>query len=1177
MPLSITLSEDALKTTTKIAIGFGAAVLLVLLLVLVLFSTFRQNENAVAWQKHTLVVIGAADDLLSSLKDAETGQRGYLATGDEVFLEPYLVAQDRIAPQLAALRRLTQDNPVQQQRLDVMASLLSARLALLAQSIALGRDQHREAALEIMRSGRGKKLMDELRVQTRDLTRMEEDLLAQREAQYQTSAHRLMVLIVVTGLAVVLVSLVSSWLTYRESRRRITIQEQTNQELEQRVRERTESLQLERDKLAAIFDNASMGLVLTDAQGGDITMNPAALKFHGFDSLEDMKLRVEDYANDWELRTADGRVMPYEEWPLVRAIHGDYINDFEIGYRRLKDGHQKVCNLTSIPVRNSRGEVIYIVITLFDITERKQAELEIIKLNAELEQRVAERTAQLNASSTRIQTILDTIADGILTINQSGIVETINPAAERLFGYAAAEVIGHNVKMLMPEPHRSQHDGYIEHYLTTDEARVIGIGREVTGQRKDGSPFAMYLAVNEMLLDGQRHFTGIVHDITERKQMVETLQKSSERLRLALDAANQAWFDLDVQTGAVHVSPEYVRLIGFDHEDFQSTLQNWFDNMHPDDREAVRATYQACLNSGEPGAMEYRRRNKSGAWQWMYSVGRVVEWDDAHKPVQMIGIHMDISERKLAEQALLAAKEQAELANRAKDSFLATMSHEIRTPLTGMLGMLEVLSLTPLDHDQSETLKTVWDSSRSLLRIVNDILDWSKIEEGKLELSPQSTSIPSMLQEVVNTYSRVASSKSLFLSQHADHRLSAAHLVDALRLSQVLNNFVSNALKFTRHGEIELRAELLEQLDSGERVRFSVKDTGIGIAPEVQQHLFQRYMQESAETARMYGGTGLGLSICRRLVELLDGQLELVSTPGQGSTFSVTVVLPVSAAPGETIATVAPDVAPRKIEPLFDPGADAPLVLAVDDHPTNRDLLARQIRLLGLRAETAENGKVALSLWREGRFALVITDCHMPEMDGYAFAREIRRIEAGDNLPHTPLIAWTANALPQEEALCRDAGMDALLVKPANLTQLKTMLAAWLPHVVADRSQTAPATPHARQDASCPIDYAELGQVVSDRAEQIQVLRDFQAHIRADRLKLRELLEQGDHASAERSAHRMKGSSGMVGATELAHACAALEQAAHADDIAAARAAMVVLEAAFGRLETYLAGLSVAH
>ncbi|MBI3188832.1 MAG: PAS domain S-box protein, partial [Gammaproteobacteria bacterium] len=358
----------------------------------------------------------------------------------------------------------------------------------------------------------------------------------------------------------------------------------------------------------------------------------------------------------------------------------------------------------------------------------------------------------LNDSATRIQTILNTVADGIITINQHGIVEMFNPAAEHLFGYAASEVIGQNVKMLMPEPYHSQHDGYLQHYLTTGEVRILGTSREVVGLRRDGSTFPMYLAINNMKLGEQYYFTGVVHDLSASKQ---------------------------------------------------------------------------------------------------------------------------------AEKLLQLAKEKAELANRAKDSFLATMSHEIRTPLTGMLGMLEVLSLTPLNHDQEETLRAAWDSSRSLLRIVSDILDWSKIEAGKLHLAPLSTSIPQLLQEVINTYSRVASAKSLVLRQIVDARLSRAHIVDGLRLSQVLNNFISNAIKFTHSGEIELRAELLDQVESGERIRFSVKDTGIGIARDAQHRLFRRYQQESMDTARRFGGTGLGLAICQSLVDLMDGQIDLVSVPGE--------------------------------------------------------------------------------------------------------------------------------------------------------------------------------------------------------------------------------------------------------------------------------------------------------
>lgn len=205
------------------------------------------------------------------------------------------------------------------------------------------------------------------------------------------------------------------------------------------------------------------------------------------------------------------------------------------------------------------------------------------------------------------------------------------------------------------------------------------------------------------------------------------------------------------------------------------------------------------------------------------------------------------------------------------------------------------------------------------------------------------------------------------------------------------------------------------------------------------------------------------------------------------------------------------EVTRKQVQPLLQGGADAPLVLAVDDHPINRDLLARQIKLLGLRAETAENGQVALSLWQEGRFALVITDCHMPEMDGYALTQEIRRIETRKRLPHTPIIAWTANALAEEKEHCQNAGMDALLVKPADLSQLKEMLKKWLHIAETDNPQTttSPQTGNGKETTPCPIDYAAFSEVVPEHADQIRVLRDFQAHLCVDRVHLGEILERG--------------------------------------------------------------------
>lgn len=505
--------------------------------------------------------------------------------------------------------------------------------------------------------------------------------------------------------------------------------------------------------------------------------------------------------------------------------------------------------------------------------------------------------------------------------------------------------------------------------------------------------------------------------------------------------------------------------------------------------------------------------------------------------------------------------------NRAKDSFFATMSHEIRTPLTGMLGMLEVLSLTPLNREQNETLQAAWDSARSLLRIVNDILDWSKIEETGLTLTSISTSVQQILRDVVNTYSRVASAKSLVLSQHADEHLSEAHIVDGMRLAQVLNNFVSNAIKFTPHGEVELRAELIEQTKNGETIRFSVRDTGIGIPQDVQQHLFQRYRQGSDDTARLYGGTGLGLAICRRVVEAMDGKINLVSEPDRGSTFCFTLILPVSAAPGIAVPNLHPEVPQRAVKPLWDSDMNAPLVLAVDDHPINRNLLANQLRLLGLRAETAENGQLALSMWQDKRFALVITDCHMPVMDGYALARAIRTIEIEQRLSRTTIIAWTANAQPEETGNCQAADMDELLTKPTSMLQLKKTLAKWL-NITETGARLSDQEDKNRTAA--PINYAVLEKTVPDTAEHLGVLQSFLSHIRTDRDKLTKMLQQDDQVNVARTAHRMRGSSLMVGAIDLVAACGDFEQSVRDGDMSGAGKKMATLNMAIKQIEAHL-------
>ncbi len=469
---------------------------------------------------------------------------------------------------------------------------------------------------------------------------------------------------------------------------------------------------------------------------------------------------------------------------------------------------------------------------------------------------------------------------------------------------------------------------------------------------------------------------------------------------------------------------------------------------------------------------------------------------------------------------------------------------------------------------------SAWASGRSLLRILNDILDWSKIDEGKLEITPIPTVLGAMLQEVINTYSNVARAKSLTVLKHIDSQLATPYLVDPLRLSQVLNNFVSNAIKFTEFGKIEIRAELLECSAGGDLVRFSVKDTGIGISKKEQENLFQNYSQGNADTARMYGGTGLGLAISHRLAEMQGGKITLISEPGHGSTFSIILTLQRSDIMAEMAVPPRPDVAQRAIQPLFINVIDAPLVLVVDDHPTNRELLSRQIKLMGLRVTTAENGLVGLELWRDGRFAMIITDCHMPDMDGYEMTRAIRKIEAIEGRPRTPVIAWTANALKDEQEHIKAAGMDELLVKPVSIKVLREGLSRWLRSNGDDGkdAEVELSSPdlNPTEQTSSPIDYSVLDAIVSNKDEQPQLLRDFLIHIRTDRCKLDELLARDDRAATQSAAHRMKGSCHMVGAVRLGNVCASIEQAAKTGDMVTVRVAVAELDEALQEVEKFV-------
>ncbi len=542
---------------------------------------------------------------------------------------------------------------------------------------------------------------------------------------------------------------------------------------------------------------------------------------------------------------------------------------------------------------------------------------------------------------------------------------------------------------------------------------------------------------------------------------------------------------------------------------------------------------------------------------------------------QFINIVRDITERKTAEQQLVDAKTMAEQANSAKDMFLATMSHEIRTPLNGLLGMLELLDMSTLDVEQKRTLEIARDSGRGMGRIIDDILDHAKIESGKMEILLEPVSIAQLLPRIANAYHGIASVRDVVLRYLVDRRISPAVNTDGLRLTQILGNFVSNSLKFTSKGYVEIRADLVKQQDGIETICFSVKDTGIGISAEAQARMFQPFSQASADTTRLYGGTGLGLAICRRLTEMMGGSIGIESTLGMGTTMSVTLSFSVATAAVGIVLPVeqTTQATPTSVTAIA-PTDDAPLVLAVDDHPTNRLLLKRQLNVLGLRAETATEGQEALSMWESGaldKYAMIITDINMQGMDGYTLTRAIREAEAKQGRPPIPILAWTANALSDAVENCLAAGMNDVLLKPSELGKLRSMLKKWLPNIpsISDALQpgyvpikiiaeAARLAGHAvTSQASAAQNEAQTGgdQTVIDHSVLIEalggnekmaaeLLRHFYKGLVGRVEKLQAAFQAEDLAAIQAASHQFKGAAAMVGANDLAAICQLIETAA---------------------------------
>jgi signal transduction histidine kinase len=494
-----------------------------------------------------------------------------------------------------------------------------------------------------------------------------------------------------------------------------------------------------------------------------------------------------------------------------------------------------------------------------------------------------------------------------------------------------------------------------------------------------------------------------------------------------------------------------------------------------------------------------------------------------------------------------------------KTHFLAMMSHEVRTTLAGVLGMIDLVIDTPLSDDQRGMLARARESSMALLAISNDILDFSKIEAGMLGIESRPLSLASLVEDVCATFAAEAARKAIGLSRHVNAAIPPLVAGDPVRLRQVLTNLIGNAVKFTHRGGV--RVEALPT--AGGELELVVQDTGIGIDARAVETLFEPFRQADVATTRRYGGTGLGLTIVRQLARLMNGSVRCESTPGVGSRF--TVILPLRPwAPGADAASGDPR------QPVTDAtraAAPAPLgqgqrVLLAEDHPINREVVARQLLKLGYECECAEDGQQAWEMLKAGglgRYAMLLTDCHMPGLDGYELTRRWRAREARRALPRLPIVALTADVLQGEAERCLAAGMDACLSKPVRAEDLRAALSK-LPRGGNGAAPAAGPRPYARLMELCAGDSAKVAELV----------RVFVRATEEDMAALDRAAEAADARTLGQLAHRMSSACHQLDEDDAVGALRTVERLAQSETLHAAyRAARGELDAVMSRARAF--------
>ncbi len=741
--------------------------------------------------------------------------------------------------------------------------------------------------------------------------------------------------------------------------------------------------------LSVAIDQSPVTTVLTDAQGSIEFVNPKFTQTTGYSAAEAIG------QNPRILKSGELPASEYADlWKTIRAgrnWHGLFHN-------RKKNGGLYWESAVISPVKDENGEISHFLALKEDITEKKLMEEKLLL------------QAQAMDSASGYIIIADALAEDFPVIY-------VNAAFQRITGYSAEETIGRNCRFLQGEE-RNQ-TGLEEIRAGMREGRPCKA--QLRNYRKDGSLYWNDINIAPVR-DGQgrvTHFIGISNDVTEFLRIQAELLDNEQRLRIAQEYANIGTWDLDLMTGKLFWSERIAPLFGYPEGELETTYGNFLNAVHPDDRELLSAAVADCIEKGTLYRIEHRCVWPDGTVRWLLETGNVTR-DSSGAPQRMLGLVQDVTARKQAEFDLIRSREEAQRANRAKSEFLSLMSHELRTPLNAILGFGQLLEMdAALDATQSDYVREMTAAGRHLLALINEVLDLSRIETGRMDLSKERTDCAALVRECIALVEPLAVARGIRLEQ--GRFPDAAVLADHVRLKQVLMNLLSNAVKYNRPAG--LVAVEVETADGA--VRISVRDEGRGIPADRLDELFVPFNRLGAEKSEIEG-TGIGLTISKRLIELMDGRIGVESEMGVGSRFWIEVPL----AEGRNLKAGG-EPGPAAVRPSA-PSAGNRTVLHIEDDLANLRLVGKILALRpDLRLISVRSASEGLAAAAAEAPDLILLDVNMPEADGYEV---LRRLRASDGGRDVPVIAVTAAAMPHDIERGIAAGFSEYLTKPLEVT-----------------------------------------------------------------------------------------------------------------------------------------------